>query len=190
MLEVAGDRRLLEAGREHAEAGIELVTPAIRQHAQLARADHPGRDIPRAHAIAHELALQVTRGGAPAVGPEPGGDRDQAGDPRRTVLGQGEQDRIEVATRRAGDGVVITVQDTGVGISHELLPRIFDRFAGDRRPGGRSTGLGLPIARAIVEAHGGSVRAESAPGLQTTITFELPGPIAPEPVAPLRPVAA
>ena len=72
MIEVRGDRRVLELGREHAEPRVELVAAAVRQHAELARARHAGRDVAGALAVAHELALQVARRGAPAVGPQPG----------------------------------------------------------------------------------------------------------------------
>ena len=68
MIEVRGDRRLRELGREHAEPRVELVAAAIRQHAELACARHAGRDIAGAQAVAHELALEVTRRRAPAVG--------------------------------------------------------------------------------------------------------------------------
>jgi signal transduction histidine kinase len=98
--------------------------------------------------------------------------------------------RIEL-TARGDDGVVeITVQDDGPGIPPELLPVIFDRFArGDpsrsRSTGG--TGLGLAICRAVVEAHGGTIAATSAPGGGATFTIRMPlaRPIAPEPVAAL-----
>ncbi|AHG91378.1 ATP-binding region ATPase domain protein [Gemmatirosa kalamazoonensis] len=72
-------------------------------------------------------------------------------------------------TRR---GVWIGVRDTGCGIEPEHLPRIFERFyrvdpARSREAGG--TGLGLSIVKHLVEAHGGEVRATSAPGAGTTI---------------------
>jgi two-component system sensor histidine kinase BaeS len=73
--------------------------------------------------------------------------------------------------------VVIEVQDTGVGIPAEALPHLFERFyrvdnARARASGG--SGLGLAIVQAIVEAHGGLVAVESAPGAGTCMTIRLP----------------
>jgi signal transduction histidine kinase len=58
------------------------------------------------------------------------------------------------------------VKDTGKGISAQDLPHIFDRFyRGDKsRPHNGESGLGLAIAKSIVEAHGGKIRVESTPG--------------------------
>jgi signal transduction histidine kinase len=73
--------------------------------------------------------------------------------------------------------VVVSVADQGVGISSEDLIPLFERYfrvrsiAGPHVPG---TGLGLPIARAIVEAHGGRIWVESQIGEGTTILFSLP----------------
>ena len=66
----------------------------------------------------------------------------------------------------------ITVRDDGEGITPELLPRVFERFV----KGGSSTGsgLGLAIVRDLVEAHGGTVAAESTVGLGTAIQVTLP----------------
>lgn len=67
-------------------------------------------------------------------------------------------------------GVALSVSDTGCGITSADLPRIFDESFSTRRGGG----LGLPIARRIVEAHGGSIRVESAAGKGATFTVWLP----------------
>ena len=83
---------------------------------------------------------------------------------------------IVVAEAGAGEApgtVTLRVRDTGVGISPEALPRIFDRFyQGDSvRSGG--AGLGLSIVKQLVEIQGGTVSAESTPGEGTTITVAL-----------------
>ncbi len=73
--------------------------------------------------------------------------------------------------------VRFSVRDTGVGISPEELPQIFERFYRADRSRSRSSGgagLGLAITRRIVEAHGGRAWAESVPGRGTTINFSLP----------------
>ena len=74
-------------------------------------------------------------------------------------------------------GFLITVSDTGEGISPDDLPYVFDRFyradkSRSRVSGG--SGIGLAIVKQLVEAHGGRVRAESQPGQGTTITITLP----------------
>jgi signal transduction histidine kinase len=68
--------------------------------------------------------------------------------------------------------ITLAVRDTGAGIAPEVLPHIFDRFYKSEES--RGSGLGLAIARNLVAAHGGTIRAESAPGQGTTIQFTLP----------------
>jgi signal transduction histidine kinase len=85
--------------------------------------------------------------------------------------------RICVSASGHNGSVDITVRDTGPGIAAEHLPRVFERFyrvdtARSRDEGG--TGIGLAIARSVVEAHGGRIWAESEPGKGSTFTFELP----------------
>jgi two-component system, OmpR family, phosphate regulon sensor histidine kinase PhoR len=85
--------------------------------------------------------------------------------------------RILCSARRQGEGTAISVRDTGVGISREHLPRIFERFwradtSRSREEGG--TGLGLSIVKHLVEAHGGRVWAQSDLGRGTTVTFWFP----------------
>jgi two-component system sensor histidine kinase BaeS len=69
-------------------------------------------------------------------------------------------------------GAEITVSDTGPGIAADDLPRIFERFFHTADSGG--SGLGLPIARSLVEAHGGSIEAHSPLGGGTTMRIRLP----------------
>jgi signal transduction histidine kinase len=72
----------------------------------------------------------------------------------------------------AGEGVSVSIADTGTGIPPERLPHVFDRFS--RAADSPGTGLGLAIAKSLIEAHGGEIRAEST-GAGTTISFTLPG---------------
>ncbi|MBN1439955.1 MAG: HAMP domain-containing protein [Anaerolineales bacterium] len=80
--------------------------------------------------------------------------------------------RITLGTREDAKEVLLTVGDTGNGISAEDLPHIFDRFY--RADDGGASGLGLAIARALVAAHGGMLEAESAPGEGTRMRIRLP----------------
>jgi two-component system phosphate regulon sensor histidine kinase PhoR len=82
---------------------------------------------------------------------------------------------ITVATQPAGDEVILSVQDTGVGIPADDLSRIFERFyKADRARSGGGTGLGLAIAKHIVQGHGGRIWAESVEGQGSTFHFTLP----------------
>jgi signal transduction histidine kinase len=67
----------------------------------------------------------------------------------------------------------VDVVDTGHGIPAELLPHVFEPFY-TTKPEGAGTGLGLPISRRIVEAHGGTLDAESVPGGGTRMCVRLP----------------
>jgi two-component system, OmpR family, phosphate regulon sensor histidine kinase PhoR len=79
------------------------------------------------------------------------------------------------ACPKNGNAVEIAVKDTGIGISAEDLPRVFERFyKADKSRGGGGTGLGLAIAKHVVKAHGGEIRVESVPGQGSTFYFTLP----------------
>jgi two-component system, OmpR family, phosphate regulon sensor histidine kinase PhoR len=85
--------------------------------------------------------------------------------------------RIEAGARRRGQGVELWVSDTGVGIEHEHLARVFERFykTDPSRAAGTGTGLGLAIAKHLVLAHGGQIWVEShGPGRGSTFHFTLP----------------
>jgi signal transduction histidine kinase len=84
---------------------------------------------------------------------------------------------IDVSIAGSDDSVTVTVADTGEGIAAEHLPHVFDRLYRVDPSRARSTGgagLGLTIARQLVEAHGGTIRAESTPGAGSRFTFSLP----------------
>ncbi|MEA2438568.1 MAG: histidine kinase, partial [Thermoleophilaceae bacterium] len=92
---------------------------------------------------------------------------------------------VTVSADRHNGCVEIKVADTGAGIPPEHLPRLFERFyrvdpSRSREDGG--TGIGLAIARSVVEAHGGHIEAKSELGHGSVFTFDLP-------VAPAGPAA-
>ncbi|HEX6373796.1 MAG TPA: HAMP domain-containing sensor histidine kinase [Longimicrobium sp.] len=84
---------------------------------------------------------------------------------------------IRVEAARHDGGIQVEVEDTGVGIAQEKLPRIFEKFyqvENDVQPRSVGSGLGLAIAREIVEAHGGTIGAESQEGKGTRFRVFLP----------------
>jgi len=84
---------------------------------------------------------------------------------------------IKVTAEAADDFVKVSVADTGEGIPAEELPNIFERFYRTDRSRARATGgtgLGLTIARRLVEAHGGRINVVSELGKGSTFTFTLP----------------
>jgi len=88
-------------------------------------------------------------------------------------------DRVTLSARLASPRAVeVVVADTGPGIPPESLSRIFDRFyrLEQHRPGGKGLGLGLAIAKEIVEAHGGKIWAESEPDQGAKFIVSLPLP--------------
>jgi signal transduction histidine kinase len=95
--------------------------------------------------------------------------------------------RIRLSARREGPGLEVIVADTGVGIPPDKLPRIFEKFYqvdNEVQPRSAGSGLGLAIAREIVEAHGGTIGAESEVSRGTTFRVYLPErPTAPQPGA-------
>jgi len=83
--------------------------------------------------------------------------------------------KVNVTAELGGDEVVISVQDTGVGIPADDLPRVFERFfKSERARSSGGTGLGLAIAKHIVQGHGGRIWVESVEGRGSKFSFSLP----------------
>jgi len=129
---------------------------------------------PQAEAAGDELSLSAPEGLVVT------GDHDWLTQVFVNLLDNGirhtQNGRVEVAARRVGDTIEVTVTDTGEGIPAEDLSRIFERFyqadRSRRRKGG--VGLGLPIAREVVQLHGGEITAASVVGLGSRFTVRLP----------------
>jgi signal transduction histidine kinase len=82
--------------------------------------------------------------------------------------------RITAGATSRDEEIVFWVADTGGGIASENLPRVFDRFWTATRTGRQGAGLGLPITKGIVEAHGGRIWVESTVGSGSTFFFTIP----------------
>ena len=101
----------------------------------------------------------------------------------------GNRTGVVLHTRLSGDGVRIVIADRGAGIEPSELAHVFDPYFTTKRGG---TGLGLPIAKNIVEGLGGAITVSSTPGKGTAIRVELPLDLAHQPSAPIaegRPLA-
>jgi PAS domain S-box-containing protein len=82
--------------------------------------------------------------------------------------------QVLVQAEKQEQGALISVRDTGKGIAADVLPRIFERYWQPEESRRQGAGLGLSIAKGIVEAHGGRIWVESRPGAGTTFFFTLP----------------
>ena len=84
--------------------------------------------------------------------------------------------RVTVTVTGKAEAVQIAVADTGAGISEHSLPHVFDRFWQADNAMHRGVGLGLPICKGIIEAHGGEIWVESTPGRGAAFFFTIPAP--------------
>jgi two-component system phosphate regulon sensor histidine kinase PhoR len=83
--------------------------------------------------------------------------------------------QITISSKPASSQAVVSIADTGIGISPEDLTHIFERFyKADKSRTGQGTGLGLAIAKHTVQAHGGQIWADSEPGKGSVFSFSLP----------------
>jgi two-component system sensor histidine kinase BaeS len=119
------------------------------------------------------ISLTVSAGNLPTLEVDPARIREVVSNLLANALRHTPGDgTVELSAVLAGHEVEVTVRDTGSGIPPDQLDRVFDRFY--RSPDSPGSGLGLPIARSLVEAHGGTITATSEPGAGTTVTVRLP----------------
>ena len=90
------------------------------------------------------------------------------------VVFSGEGTRIDLATGSEGGAAVIVISDQGKGIPEELMQRGFEPFSRGMEYHDKSTGVGIPITKMIMEAHGGSVEIKSQANLGTSVILRLP----------------
>jgi signal transduction histidine kinase len=81
---------------------------------------------------------------------------------------------VTMRAERSGSDVVVSVADTGPGIPEDELPHVWERYWKARKKGGVGLGLGLSIAKGLVEAHGGRIWVESEFGKGATFRFTVP----------------
>jgi signal transduction histidine kinase len=93
---------------------------------------------------------------------------------RHAVAATPDGGRVLLHTDGNATSARIVVSDDGVGMDAEAVAHAFDRFAESKPMGDRALGLGLPLAKQFVEAHGGTIELVSEPGAGTLITVELP----------------
>lgn len=89
------------------------------------------------------------------------------------VTRTGKGGRVEIASMKRGDSVVVNIKDNGIGMSKDVLARAMDPFFTTRAPGPH-VGLGLSIAQAVVRRHGGDLTIHSKEGEGTTVEFFVP----------------
>ncbi len=168
-------RRLIESLLKLArlDAGQE---PMKRESFDLSQLTHDCVELVRPLANARGIALHCDLPTAPCTG-----DADLLAEVITNLLTNAieynrDHGEVRITARRANANVLLSVTDTGPGISAEDIPHIFERFyrADPSRTQTRDhTGLGLAISKAIVEAHGGTIEVASQPGAGATFTVRL-----------------
>jgi signal transduction histidine kinase len=193
---VVEDPKMVERYHKTARREIQSLSLLIDDLFQMAQLDAGGLPLHRADASLADLVSDtlesfselaarqgVTLGGSVDPGVDPVRmDTQRIGRVLNNLIGNALRHtpaggEVEVRARRAGSNVEVTVRDSGEGIRSEDLPRVFERFYRGEKSRSRATGgsgLGLAIAQGIVRAHGGEMRAESAPGQGTRFIFILP----------------
>jgi signal transduction histidine kinase len=156
----------MEQGRLSVEAvpasAVELVSDSVATQLPLAAA----------------ASLSVQLDLAPDL-PEIRADRDRFSQIFENLIGNAMKftkagGMITIGAAPRESDVLFWVTDTGVGIAAEDLPHVFDHFWQAQKGAYHGAGLGLPIVKGLIEAHGGRVWVESTPGRGSTFSFTLP----------------
>src|SRR3954447_12332397 len=188
----AGDRAAVSAEANELMKEVRRMERLTDDMLTLARAERGGRLQPRGVPIddfVEDLRRDLPLLGSRHYQVEASIHGDLEADPDRlaqvlrhlvtnAVRHTGADGHIDISIGAENGSAQFAVSDDGTGIEPDQLGRIFDRF--HRTDEGRSraeggSGLGLAIARAIVEAHGGSISAQSPPGKGATVRFSIPG---------------
>lgn len=167
LVQELGDLSRLEAGGAALEKELQSIEPVLRR-------------------IVRRLQVQADRAGIeltmdiPATLPEIWIDEERIEQVMVNLLHNAVKftppgGKVVVSARSDGKMLLVSVTDTGVGISAEDLPRVFERFyKADKSRSEEGIGLGLAIAKHIVQAHGGDIQVESTEGRGSIFTFTLP----------------
>jgi signal transduction histidine kinase len=155
------------------ESGQLMIAPAPLSARELIL---EAVDVQRPLAASSSLELRVDLEGDV---PEILGDRDRLLQVFENLIGNAVKFTdaggcITVGAAAGDPEIVFRVEDTGRGIAAEHLPLLFDRFWQATKIGRQGVGLGLPITKGIVEAHGGRIWVESTPDRGTTFSFTIP----------------
>ncbi len=100
--------------------------------------------------------------------------------------------KVEISIKEDAEHIIVDITDTGVGIAQEHIPFLFDQFyqidRSKRSRGDKGSGLGLTIAKKIIDSHGGAIEVTSKPGVGTTFSIIFPKPPSDLPNPPTTPV--
>jgi signal transduction histidine kinase len=160
------DMAVLQAGHLGLSKASEPLAPVVREVADMVRPLADQKQVEFVLELDDALSAWVDRGRVSQVIGNLVGN---------AIKFTPEGGKVSLKLEPSADRVRFTVADSGPGIPPADLERVFDRFWRDGQRGGHvGAGLGLSIAKGIVEAHGGRIWAESAPGKGATFHFELP----------------
>ncbi len=157
---------------------VHLMVPVIPAHVEVIQDHHPDQPYIQADPLQlRQVLLNLITNAVEAVGENPGEVRIHTA--RYDISSRAPEGFEFTEGLLEGAGALLTVRDTGKGMTQELRQRIFDPFFSTKFAG---RGLGLAATLGVIRGHGGAVRVDSTPGQGTT--FQILFPALPEPAAP------